>query len=80
MTSSSEYQRLGDFPVEPEDFGQSHDGHHSRGDRIGQDRARANRGKLVHVTHQDHAGVGRNGPQNLMAQNDIDHRNLVEHE
>ena len=50
------------------------------GNQVGQDGAGADRRKLIHVAHQDHAGVGGNGPQELMAQDDIDHRNLVQHE
>ena len=53
---------------------------HVGSDQVGQYRAGPDRGKLVDVPHHNHAGFGGDGPQELIAQDDIDHRRFVEYE
>ena len=35
---------------------------------------------MIHVADQDHAGVGWNGPEELVPQDDIDHGSFVQDE
>ena len=64
----------------PENLREPHDRDHAGSDQVGQDRAGADRGKLIDVAHQNDAGFAGDGPQELMAQDDIDHRHFIEHE
>ena len=63
-----------------EDLGQAHRRDLFRRDQVRQHGAGPDRGQLVHVPDQQHRRLGRHGPQQLVHQRRVHHRDLVDHQ
>jgi hypothetical protein len=63
-----------------EDARQARDRHHAAGDQVAQYVARANRGQLVHVPDKKYLRAGRHGLEQVVGQEQVEHRGLVHHQ
>jgi hypothetical protein len=64
----------------PEDLRQPDHRERLRADQVAEDLARPDRGELVHVADQQQVGAGSDGPGELVREDHVDHRRLVDHD
>ena len=75
--------RVGDDPALgglAEHFGQTHHRHGARGDDVGQNLPRPDRGQLIDIADQQQRRPLRQGTQDGAHQRHVDHRGLVDHQ